>query len=118
MNRIFSTVSGALLVMLAGAALAGNQQECDQLRGKGAGSSGLPPYQVELKLFDCAGLTQDIAELDALDRDMMVGRAMRLPLKELREQQTQTNPPRKYFELTSATRLARFKQLVDAYYKP
>lgn len=118
MNLIFSIVLGVLFVMLAGAALAGDQQDCDQLRGKGAGPSGLPPYQVELKIFDCAGLTQDIAELDALDRDMMVERAKRLPLNELREQQTLTKPPRKYSELTSASRLARLKQLVDAYYKP
>lgn len=117
MNRIFSIVFGALWVVLAGAAFAADPQACNQLRGRGAGSSGLPPYQDVLKLFDCAGLTQDVAELDALDRDIMVGRAKRLPLKELREQQTKTDPPRKYSELTSASRLAKFKRLVDAYFK-
>lgn len=116
MGRSF--ICGALLLTLAGVASAGNSRECDPLRGQGAGSSDLPRYQVELKLFDCAGMTKDVEALDALDRDMMVVRAKSMPLKELRGQQTKTDPPRKYSELTSASRLAKFKRLVDAYYKP
>lgn len=117
MYRVLGIVCGAVLLVLAGVALAEGSQQCDQFQGKGAGSSGFPPYQVELKLFDCAGMSQDVATLDALDHDMMVLRAQHMPLKELRVQLTETDPPRKYSELTSASRLARFKQLVDAYYK-
>ncbi len=100
-------------------ALAADSQECKQLAGKGAGeTSSFPPYRVELKIFDCAGMTQDIAELDAMDRDIMLLRAKNYPLQKLQDQVTYTTPPRKYSEVTTASRLARFKQLVDIYYRP
>lgn len=118
MKRILCVVLGVLWVMLAGAVLAADARECDQFRGMGAASPNLlPPYMIVVKLFDCADMTQDVAELDALDHDMLVMRAHSYSLKEFREKTTETNPPRKYSVLTSALRLARFKKLVDAYYK-
>lgn len=117
-NRTVSVVCVALGVALAGSALAAHQQECRQLRGRGAGSMEIPSSTVVLKLFECSGMTKDVEALDALDRDMMVMRAKDMPLKKLREQQTETDPPRKYSGLTSAARLAKFKRLVVAYFKP
>lgn len=116
-NRTVSFICIILGVTLAGSALAVNQHQCKQLRGRGAGSIEMPSSSVVLMLFECAGMDKDVEALDPLDRDMMVIRAMSLPLKKLREQHTD-NPPRKYSELTSAARLAKFKRLVVAYYKP
>lgn len=115
--RILVVVCGMACWLQSGPALAAGAEECSQLHGKGAElSSDFPPYQVELKLFACAGMTQDVAALDALDHDMLVARARRMPLEELRQQETLTDHPRKYSALTTASRLARLKELVDAYY--
>ena len=114
MYRIMMIVCG---VMLSGSALAAGMADCEQFRGMGVGEkSSFPPYRVELKMYDCAGMTQDIADLDALDRDMLFGLARHLSLKELREKKTLNDHPKKYSELTTASRLARLKRLVDAYY--
>lgn len=117
-NRTVSFICIILGVALAGSALAADQQECGQLRGRGAGSIMEPSYSVVLMLFECSGMTKDVEALNPLDGELMVMRAKSLPLEKLREQQTETDPPRKYSELTSAERLAEFKQLVDAYYEP
>ena len=117
-SLLHKVACGTFFLALTNVACAADSQECAQLHGKGAGSSDFPPYQVELKIFDCAGMTQDIAELDAMDRDIMVLRAREYPLKKLGEQLTKTDPPRKYSDLISAARLAKLKQLVDAYYRP
>lgn len=118
MNRTIGVICVALSQLLAGSALAADQHGCGQLRGMGAKSTGLPPYQAVLRIFECADMTENVEALDALDRDIMVGRAKRLSLEDLREQQTKTDPPRKYSVLASAERLAKFKRLVDAYYRP
>src|ERR1017187_10847788 len=73
-----------LLFLFASSAIAAEQQECRQLRGKGVGSSSdFPPYQTVIKLFECAGMSAEVALLDALDLDMMVYHARGLPMKEL-----------------------------------
>lgn len=92
--------------------------DCSQLHDPKGGTRDFPPYQVGLKLFDCAGMTQDIQSLDVLDRDIMVMRARNYPLEKLQEQLTKTEPPRKYSEVTSVARLAKLKQIVEAYYRP
>lgn len=117
-NRTIGVICVVLCQLLAGSALATDQHGCGQLRGMGAKSTGLPPYQAVLRIFECSGMTKDVEALDALDRDIMVGRAKRLSLEYLREQQTKTDPPRKYSELASAERLAKFKRFVDIYYGP
>jgi len=97
---------------------ADKMRACDALRGRGVGSTeNFPPYRVELQMFECAGMTQDVAGLDAMDRDIMVFRAKVNTLEVLREQKTHDETPRKYSEVTTAARLAKLKQLVDAYYK-
>lgn len=112
-------VFATLCLIFSGTALAIDDLECKQLAGKGAGeTSSFLSYRVELKIFECAGMMQDIAELDAMDRDIMLLRTKNYPLQKLRDQVTDTTPPRKYSEVTSVSRLARFKQLVDAYYRP
>jgi hypothetical protein len=119
MQQIFWICCMALEFSMASVALADEPQDCEKLRGAGVGSTRtFPPYPVELKLFECAGLTQYVQELDILDHDMMIGRAKRLSIEELRNQKTGTVPPRKYSELTTALRLERFKKLVDTYYNP
>jgi hypothetical protein len=92
-------------------------QACLQFRATADGASHFPRYQQVLKILDCAGMTKDVAGLDALDLDFLVMRARIYSLQELGEQETKTTPPRKYSDLTSAARLARFKQLVDSYYR-
>ncbi len=69
------------------------------------------------RLIECAGMAQDVAGLDRLDRDLLVIRASYSTLEQWREKMTDTTPPRKYSELAPAQRLQKFKQLVDAYYK-
>lgn len=105
-------------LLLASHALSADDPACSQLKAQRNETGYFPPYQVELKIFDCAGMTHDIAELDALDRDIMVMRARNYPLDKLQEQLTKTDPPRKYSDVTSAVRLAKLKKLVDAYYRP
>ncbi|HEY5995019.1 MAG TPA: hypothetical protein VIU46_10535 [Gallionellaceae bacterium] len=116
-RRIILIVAG-MVCLLAGQAYATGTNECARLEGKGAGHSGKLPPMVEVdKLIECAGMTQDVAELDRLDRDLLVVRAQYSTLEQLREKKTDTDPPRKYSELAPAKRLEKFKQLVDAYYK-
>jgi hypothetical protein len=117
MSFIARIVSLTFLLLLAKVALATNSQECSRLREPEGETSNFPPYQVELKIFDCAGMIQDILELDALDRDIMVMRARNYPLDKLQGQLTKTDPPRKYSDVTSVARLAKLKKLVETYYR-
>lgn len=105
------------IFLFTNVAWATDPEVCSRLRAQETETGYFPPYQVELKIFDCAGMTQDIAELDAMDRDIMVMRARNYSLKKLQEQLTKTDPPRKYSDVTSAARLAKLKRLVDAYYQ-
>ncbi len=118
MRRICAIVCGALGLLLCGTAMAEDLGECEQFRGQGAGSSSFPPYQVELKLFECAGMSQDVAVLDVMDQDLLVLNARYKTLPELLEKLTTSDKPRKYSELTTAARLAKLKVLLDAFYRP
>ena len=114
---LFMIVFGVACLQ-AGQAYATDAHECAQLRGKGASvGEKIPPFEDVDRLIECAGMGQDVKDLDRLDRDLLVIRASYSTLAQWREKVTDTNPPRKYSDLAPAKRLEKFKQLVDAYYK-
>jgi hypothetical protein len=58
-----------------------------------------------------------VAALDTLNIHDLLFDARIFSLQQLGERVTKSDPPRKYSELTSAARLARFMQLVDSYFR-
>jgi len=114
-----------LCVILAGLAFlqavqvcAADGKDCATLEGKGASRSDkVPPPEDVDKLIECAGMAQDVTDLDRLDRDLLVIRTRYSTLAQWRDKKTDTSPSRKYSELASAQRLEKLKQLADGYYR-
>lgn len=118
MVRVIFLFIVGMVCLQASQVYAAGANECARLEGKGAGHSGkLPPMEEVDKLIECADMKQDVAELDRLDRDLLVVRAQYSTLEQWRDKKTDTDPPRKYSELAPAKRLGKLKLLVDAYYK-
>ncbi len=110
-------VAIAILAVTPLATLAAPSPKCAALPGKGAGFEKIPPYQDVLAIFDCAGMAKDVKALDPADHDIMVMRAKTLTLDELKLKETSSTNPKKYSQITSKSRLARFKNIVDTYFK-
>ena len=113
---IRSLIAACVLTVMPLSAAA-SSSECVALRGKGTGIEKNPPYRDVLTIFLCAGMAEDVRNLDAADHDILVMRAKTLSLDELRAKQTSDEDAKPYFQITSSARLAKFKAIVDAYFK-